>query len=77
MVLRPFLNKSQNLKKEDDDDDDKEEQEETPVNSSGQLACLTPVDPTETGCGPQGGIFFVVLPTTPSSKDDPIHPLRT
>ena len=63
-----LINKSQNLK---------EEQEQTPVNSSEWLPCLTPVDPTETGSGPQVGIPFVVLPTIPSPRDDPIDPLRT
>ena len=72
-----FINESQNLKDEDEDDDDQEEQEETPVNSLEWLACLMPVDPTEARSGPQGGIPFVVLPTTPSPRDDPINPLRT
>ena len=51
-----LINKSQNLK---------EEQEQTPVNSSEWLPCLTPVDPTETGSGPQVGIYLWSFPLYP------------
>ena len=60
-----LINKSQNLKEEDEDDNDQEEQEQTPVNSSEWLPCLTPVDPTETGSGPQVGIYLWSFPLYP------------